>query len=195
MQRASLQGPNVPNTLRHGEDMRVVAPRPGAPQERSVLDQAPAVFAGMEEVRKNKQLKSPPCYFELARKKGLDTEVVGQRGRRDLLRIYAQQTNLLADKCILNLSKSLGRTSFRKDGVIPTVGHGCLGCFAPSAAAYLNTSQLMCLTGFDPAEHVKVFDALETQRASDIDMLIGNAMNVPVVGVVAACALSMVDPS
>ena len=147
------------------------------------------------KVRKNKKLKSPPCYFELARKKGLDTEVVGQRGRRDLLRIYAQQTNLLADKCILNLSKSLGRTSFRKDGVIPTVGHGCLGCFAPSAAAYLNTSQLMCLTGLDPAEHVKVFDALETQRASDIDMLIGNAMNVPVVGVVAACALSMVDPS
>ena len=97
MQRASLQGPNVPNTLRHGEDMRVVAPRPGAPQERSVLDQAPAVFAGMEEVRKNKQLKSPPCYFELARKKGLDTEVVGQRGRRDLLRVCAQQNNLLAD--------------------------------------------------------------------------------------------------
>ena len=53
----------------------------------------------------------------------------------------------------------------------------------------------MCLTGFDPAEHVKVFDALETQRASDIDMLIGNAMHAPVVGVVAACALSMVDPS
>ena len=65
----------------------------------------------------------------------------------------------------------------------------------PSAAAYLNTSQLMWLTGFDPAEHVKVFDALETQRASDIDMLIGNAMHAPVVGVVAACALSMVDPS
>ena len=141
------------------------------------------------------KLKSPPCYFALARKKGLDTEVVGQRGRRDLLRIYAQQTNLLADTCILRLSKSLGRTSCRKDGVIPTVGHGCLGCFAPSAAAYLNTSQRMCLTGCDPAEHVKVFDALETQRASGIDLLIGNAMNVRVVGVVAPCALSMVDPS
>ena len=65
----------------------------------------------------------------------------------------------------------------------------------PSAAAYLNTSQLMCLTGLDPAEHVKAFDALETQRASDIDMLIGNAMNVPVGWVAAPCALSMVDLS
>ena len=73
--------------------------------------------------------------------------------------------------------------------------HGCLGCFVPSAAAYLNTSHLMCLTGFDPAEHVKVFDALETQKESDVGMLIGSAMNVPVVGVVAACALSVVDPS
>ena len=80
------------------------------------------------------------------------------------------------------------------DGVIPTVGHECLGYCAPSAAAYLNTTQRMCLTGCDPAEHVKVFDALETQRASDIDTLIGNAMNVPVAGVV-ACALSMIEPS
>ena len=101
----------------------------------------------------------------------------------------------MTDKCILNLSKSSGRTSFRKDEVIPTVGHGCLGCFVPSVAAYLNTPQLMCLTGFDPAEHVEVFDALDTQRASDIDILICNAMNVLTVGVVAACALSMFDPS
>ena len=101
----------------------------------------------------------------------------------------------MADKCILNLSKSLGRTSLRKDGFIPTVGHGCLGCFVPSAAANLTTSQLMCLTGFDPAEHVKIFDALKTQKESDIDLLIGNAMSIPVVGVVAACALSMFDPS
>ena len=95
-------------------------------------------------IRQNKQLKSPPCYFELPGKKGLDTEVVGQRDRRDLLRVYAQQTNLMTDKCILNVSKSLGRTSLRKDGLIPTVGHGCLGCFVP----YLHTTQLMCLTGF-----------------------------------------------
>ena len=53
----------------------------------------------------------------------------------------------------------------------------------------------MCLTGLDPAEHAKVFNALETQRTSDIDMLIGNAPHVPVVGVVAACALPMAYPS
>ena len=93
------------------------------------------------------------------------------------------------------LVKVIGPRILAEGRFIPTVGHGCLGCFVPSAAAYLNTSKLMCLTGFDPAEHVKVFDALETRRASGIHALSGNAMNVPVVGVVAACALSMVGPS
>ena len=52
----------------------------------------------------------------------------------------------------------------------------------------------MCLTGFVPAEHAKVFDALEAQKEIDSAMLIGNAMHVPVVGVVAACAISIIDP-
>lgn len=146
------------------------------------------------KIRNDKKLKSPPCYFDLARKKGLDTEVVGQRRCRDVLRIYAQQGNLMSNKCVLNLSKSLGRTSLRKDGVLPTIGHGCLGCFIPSAAAFLSTSQLMCLSGFDPAEHVKIFEAIETQKESDMDLLLGNAMSVPVIGSVAACALSMIAP-
>ena len=60
------------------------------------------------KIRKDNKLKSPPCYFELARKKGLDTQVVWQRGRRDLLRIYAQQGNLLADKMHPELVKVIG---------------------------------------------------------------------------------------
>ena len=109
MQRASLQVPNLPKKncetakkcvwrRHHREHLK----------SAEFLTTRRNYLQARRTVRKNKKLKSPPCYFELTRKKGLDTAVVGQRGRRDLLRIYAQQTNLLADKFILKLVKVIG---------------------------------------------------------------------------------------
>ena len=145
------------------------------------------------KVKKDNCLKSVPDYFALARKRGLDTQLVSQRSRRDLLSIYSQESNIMRDTCILNLSKSLGRVSLRSDGFVPTLGHGCSGFFVPSAAAYLDLHQLMCLTGFDPSAHKKVFEVITEHSESDLDIMIGNAMCLPLVGAVAACALSMIE--
>ena len=55
----------------------------------------------------------------------------------------------------------------------------------------MNIEQLMCLTGFDPKLHKGVFKAITDQKAQDMELLIGNAMSIPVVGIVSGCALSM----
>jgi len=97
----------------------------------------------------------------------------------------------MSETCILNLSKSLGRTQLRKDGFVPTMGHGCLGLFLPASAAYLSIEQLMCLTGFDPNLHQDVFKAIPGKKKQDMELLVGNAMSIPVIGLVSGCALSM----
>ena len=97
----------------------------------------------------------------------------------------------MGEACVLNLLTSIGRTQLRKDGLAPTMGHGCLGLFLPGSATYLNIEQLMCLTGFDPKLHREVFQAINDQKESDMDLLIGNAMSIPVIGIVSRCALKM----
>ena len=99
----------------------------------------------------------------------------------------------MTNACVLNLSSSLGRTQLRKDGIVPTMGHGCLGLFLPGSAAYLSIEQLMCLTGFNPQMHKEVFNAIKDQKEHDMELLVGNAMRIPVIGVVAGCALSMLE--
>ena len=143
------------------------------------------------KVKKDQTIKRAPSYMALAQARGLDLEVVPQRVRRDLLDICSQEGNIMSNACVLNLSKSLGRTALRKDGLVPTMGHGCSGLFLPGSAAYLNIEQLMCLTGFDPKLHKNVFTAIKDQKKCDVDLLIGNAMSIPVIGIVSACSLNM----
>ena len=143
------------------------------------------------KVKNDKTIKQVPKYFALAKSQGLDLDVVWQRGRRDLLDLCAQDGNIMGETCILNLSKSLGRTQLRKDGFVPTMGHGCLGLFLPASAAYLSIEQLMCLTGFDPNLHQDVFKAIPGKKKQDMELLVGNAMSIPVIGLVSGCALSM----
>ena len=150
-----------------------------------------AHLAAWRKVKKDKTIKHAPSYFAMAKARGLNLDVVSQRGRRDLLDISAQEGNIMSNACILNLSKSLGRNQLRKDGLVPTMGHGCLGLFLPGSAAYLNIEQLMCLTGFDPRLHKDVFTAIKDQKEHDMELLVGNAMSIPVIGIVSACALSM----
>ena len=150
-------------------------------------------LAAWRTVKKDKTIKRVPSYFDMAAARGLDVEVVKQRSRRDLLDISAQEGNIMANACVLNLSKSLGRTQLRKDGLVPTMGHGCLGLFLPGPAAYLSIEQLMCLTGFNPKMHKEVFNAIKDQKEHDMELLVGNAMSIPVIGVVADCALIMLE--
>ena len=150
-----------------------------------------AHLAAWRKVKKDKMSKHAPSYFDMAKSQGLDVDVVSQRGRRDLLDISAQEGNVMSNTCIMNLSKSLGRTQLRKDGLVPTMGHGCLGLFLPGSAAFLNVEQLMCLTGFDPKLHKDIFAAIKDQKEHDMELLVGNAMSIPVIGIVSGCALSM----
>ena len=150
-----------------------------------------AHLVAWRKVKKDKTIKHAPSYFAMAKSRGLDLDIVSQRGRRDLLDIIAQEGYIMSNACILNLSKSLGRTQLRKDGLVPTMGHGCLGLFLPGSAAYLNIEQLMCLTGFDPKLHKDVFTAIKDQKEKDMELLVGNAMSIPVIGIVSGCALSM----
>ena len=150
-----------------------------------------AHLAAWRKVKNDKTLKQTPKYFAMVKSLGMDSEVVCQRGRRDLLDICAQEGSIMSKVCILNLSKSLGRTQLRKDGLVPTMGHGCLGLFLPGFATYLSIEQLMCLTGFDPRLHKGVFKIIKDQKESDMELLVGNAMSVPVIGIISGCALSM----
>ena len=151
-----------------------------------------AHLTAWRKVKNDKTIKRAPSYFDMAKSRGLDLDVVSQRGRRDLLDISAQEGNIMGNNCILNLSKSLGRTQLRKDGIVPTMGHGCLGFFLPGSATYLNVEQLMCLTGFDPKLHNDIFRAIKDQKEHDMELMVGNAMSIPVIGIVSGCALSMV---
>ena len=65
--------------------------------------------------------------------------------------------------------------------------------FLPGSAAYLSIEQLMCLTGFNPKMHKEVFNAIKDQTEHNMELLVGNAMRIPVIGVVAGCALSMLE--
>ena len=144
-------------------------------------------------IKKDPKLKCIPDYFQLARIKRLATAVVTQPCRRAMLRSMSQCHNLMKKQCILNLGKSVGRTQFRSDGLAPTMGHGCSALFVPSQAKFLNISQLLCLTGFHPKLNKDVFEHAKNMRATDMDLLMGNAMCLPLVGTLAACALGMLQ--
>ena len=65
----------------------------------------------------------------------------------------------------------------------------------PARAAFLSTQHLMMLQGLSPTLNAAEFAlAPRLLGTSDLDLMLGNAMSVPVVGTVAACALSLLRP-
>jgi len=119
------------------------------------------------KVKKDTKLKSAPSYFEIAAQQGVNVDIVTQPCRRSPLHSISMTKNINDGKCVLNLSKSLGRTQLRSDGLVPTLGDGCTGMFVPSAAKYLDVPQLVCLSGFKCAEE---------RTKTDMDLMIGNTM-------------------
>ena len=92
---------------------------------------------------------------------------------------------------VLLLSKSLGRNAVRDDGIVSPLTHGCTALFVPSAAQVLTVPQIMCLTGLHPKAHQRCFQIQASMSTAVMDLLIANAMSLPVVGTVCAVALSM----
>ena len=145
------------------------------------------------QVKKDIKLKSPPSYLEMARSRKIGTDAIKSPSRRVILQAMSMQANILSAKSVLNLNKSIGRVQLRTDGLVPTLGHGCGGLFFPAAAAYVTVPQLLCLTGLDPKVHAKDF-SFATTVGNDIEILVGNAMCLPVIGSIMAVALHMLRP-
>ena len=72
------------------------------------------------------------------------------------------------------------------------MGHGCTGVFIPSAAKYMDVPQLIYLSGFHPDANRLHFAQLENHSNSDMALMIGNTMCLPLVGIVMSSAMSMV---
>ena len=144
------------------------------------------------KVKKDKTLKTPPSYFEIANRTGLSTNHIKQPVRRNILHTLSMAKNMNKKDVILNLGKSIGRNQVRTDGLVPPLGHGCSGFFVPSAARYLTMPQLMCLSGFHPKLNSEHFAHAKDVSMTDMDLMIGNTMCLPLVGMVMASSLSLV---
>ena len=137
-------------------------------------------------VKQDTKLKKAPGWMDLARQRKVDTSHMKSPSRRCMLETLSSHAHITHLCSVLNVSKTIGRTSWRKDGLVPTLGHGCLGMYVPSAAMYLEVPQLLALTGFEPEAHGAHFRLASEVAPTKMDLLIGNAMTLPVVGSVMA---------
>ena len=94
----------------------------------------------------------------------------------------------------MNLGKSFGRCQIRADGLVPTLGKGCLGFFLPAYASYLTVDQLLCLSGLSPQQCKICYDLAKYQKNNDMDWMLGNTMTLSVVGPVLMVTLGMLRP-
>ena len=100
----------------------------------------------------------------------------------------------MTNNAIVNYDKTFGRHQFRKDVLVPTLGHGCTTFFLPAYAQCLTIPQLLCLSGLHPTVNKKVFKLAQNMKPADMGLMIGNSMCVPVVGHVMAVALGIISP-
>ena len=149
----------------------------------------------MAEDQENNQLKNVPTYFELAERRGLATGHIKQPAKRCMLLVASRHQNIMTKDAIMNYGKSFGRHQFRKDGLVPTLGHGCTTFYLPAFARCLTVPQLLCLSGLHPTMNKKVFEQAKDVKPADMGLLIGNSMCVPVVGHVMAVALGIISPA
>ena len=95
-------------------------------------------------------------------------------------------TNVFHEHAILDLNQSIDRVQFRKDGLAPPLATCCGYLFVPSTGTNLSPLQCMALQGFDVRRH-----DLTGLSGTDLCRLAGNAMSVPVIGIVCGIALSL----
>ena len=145
--------------------------------------------------------KAPDFLYLAAQKRMLRMKSVGTAAAR--LRCprsrVAKERSLFKSLTILNLSNS--RTfcnrelcQIREDGLVPTLGKGCLGLFVPSDASYLTVDQLLCLQGLSPRKNKICYELAKDQKKVDMDSMLGNSMSLSVVGPVLMVTLGMLRP-
>ena len=159
----------------------------------SVRKKRAAYLKLWRRVKKDNKLKKVPSYADLARLRNIATAHITRPSQRQLLDTTSQFVNLTTAKAVLNLGKSIGRAQVRTDGLVPTLGHGCTSLYFPGAGTFVTVPQLLALTGLHPKEHARHFEFAKS-LGNDIDIMVGNAMCVPVVGSIMGTALSMCLP-
>ena len=145
-------------------------------------------------VKNDNKLKKAPDYFCLAARRGIDTMSPRCPRQRVALQELSYERNLFNPFTILNLGKSFGRCQIRADGLVPTLGKGCLGFFLPAYASYLTVDQLLCLSGLSPQKCKICYDLAKDQKNNDMDWMLGNIMTLSVVGPVLMVTLGMLRP-
>ena len=158
--------------------------RGGVARARDAPGQRREYLKRWRHVRKDKSIKAVPDYFALARHLHLDTSAVTSPLNRNALRHLSQVQNLLHTNGVMRLNKSIGRNSFRSDGIVPTLTCGCTRMFVPSAASLLTVPQLLCLSGVHPERHPDVvelasrtIDFFEFLRTSHRKSVSGSGMS------------------
>ena len=146
------------------------------------------------KVKNDNTLKKAPDYFELAARKRIDTSSLRCPLQRLAVRELSKERSLFKPLTILNLGKSFGRCQIRADGLVPTLGKGCLGFFLPAYASYLTVDQLLCLSGLSPQQCKICYDLAKYQKNTDMDWMLGNTMTLSVVGPVLMVTLGMLRP-
>jgi len=97
---------------------------------------------------------------------------------------------MFIDKAILDMSQSINRSSFRSDGLVPTLTTTCGSLFVPKYGAYLSGRQCLALQGLNP--HILNLTGLSEDNLHE---LAGNAMSVPVIRTVMYAAVSQLRAS
>ena len=108
-------------------------------------------------MKKNKTLKSPPSYFELARARHLNTTWITSPLNRNCLKNLSMTSNLMNQFAILRLNKTFVRSSLATSCIVPTLTDGCTNMIVPADATTLSEKQLLCLTGLRPQKYRRAF--------------------------------------
>ena len=157
------------------------------------------------KVKNDNTLKKAPDYFELAARKRIDTSSLRCPLQRLAVRELSKERSLFKPLTILNLGKSVGRRhgkghysrepcQIRQDGLVPTLGKGCMSFFMPSDASFLTVDQLLCLQGLSPRKNKICYELAKDQKDVDMDSMLGNSMTLSVVGPVLMVTLGMLRP-
>ena len=144
-------------------------------------------------VKKDGKLKKVPGYFELAKARKVDTSLLSTPRERCNVEALAQTTNVMTPEAVLNMTKSLKRTQFRKDGLIPTMGQGCANLFFRMDGEFVTSEQLLLLTGFCPELQGRAMEIAKNLPTADLDMMVGHSMCLPAIGTVLAHAFQLLD--
>jgi len=143
------------------------------------------------KVKRSPMLKQAPTYMQLAARQRLPiNDVLRTPRQREMVRALSRSQNLMHPDCVIDLSQSITwQHRCRRDGNAPTLARSSQ-LFMPWYCQKLSAKHSLALQGFNP--HLA-----DTSGVSDtqLQMMAGNAMCVPVVGTLLVAVLASLEKS